>query len=267
MPRKPSGWTLPLAAFPASFRDDVQAWLARLAGRDSLAEDGPDRPLRAASVQTRPMEIRMAASALVLAGTPVEQIRGLADLVQPEPFRAVLRQLLERYGRPTPGLHHLGVALKAVAQHHAKLPQKEMDQLRKLCRLVQVRHTGLTRKNRDRLRPFDDPVLRDRLVTLPAELMRRADRPGHHPRKAALDAQRAAALEILLMAPLRMANLAALRLGTHVLFSGRGRDERAVLVVPAEEVKNGVDLEFPLPPESARLIRRYADRFLPTLAA
>ena len=269
LPRKPGlSWTLPLDRFSASFQDDVEVYLARRAGAEPLDEDSPDRPLRPLSLHTRRMQIRTAASALVLAGTPVEAITSLADLLRPAAFRAILKQLRTRHGNKTTlGVYQLATALMPVARYHAKLTEAELDQLGALTRQVRVRNRrGLTPKNRDRLRPFDDPSVCDRLLTLPQELMRRADDAGRHPREAALDAQRAVALEILLMAPLRMRNLVGLRLGVHVLFSGTGPDEQVVLVIPEEEVKNSVALEFPLPSESARLIRRYVDRFLPRLA-
>ena len=77
-------------------------------------------------------------------------------------------------------------------------------------------------------------------------------------------AQTAVAIEILLMAPIRISNLTGLRLGQHVLLNPAD-DQQVTLVVSEEETKNGVSLEFPLPPESGRLIRCYIERFLPRL--
>ena len=95
---------------------------------------------------------------------------------------------------------------------------------------------------------FDDPKHRDRLLTLPHELMRRASCRGRHPRRAALDAQLAVAIEILLMAPIRISNLCGLRLGRHVIVSGDLRDEAMTIVLSEDETKNNEPLEYPLPP-------------------
>ena len=81
LPRKKGSWTLPWEQFTPAFRDDVDAWIDRLAGRDLLAEDGPPRPLRPVTLQGRRWHVRMAASALVHAGIEVENIKGLSDLV------------------------------------------------------------------------------------------------------------------------------------------------------------------------------------------
>jgi integrase len=74
------------------------------------------------------------------------------------------------------------------------------------------------------------------------------------------------ALEISQMVPLRVANLAALEVGKHLVFVGAGRQEHAVIALPSQIVKNDTDLEYPLPPESTRLIRRYVGTFPPLIA-
>jgi integrase len=67
------------------------------------------------------------------------------------------------------------------------------------------------------------------------------------------------------MAPLRAANLVSLEIGRTLIFVGKGRQEYAVIAVPEAEVKNELALEYPLPPESTALIKRYITTFLPRL--
>lgn len=155
--------------------------------------------------------------------------------------------------------------MKSIARHHCKLDDRDLDDLRKICRKVRVKQRGLTSKNRERLRPFTDPDTRDRLLLLPQRLMKEACR-GEPGKGSALTAQMAVLLEIGLMAPMRAANLASLEIGRSLVFLGRGRQEHAVVTLPEEEVKNEVALDYPLLPESTKLVRLYVDRFLPLLA-
>ena len=55
------------------------------------------------------------------------------------------------------------------------------------------------------------------------------------------------------MAPIRSKNLVSLDIDRHLRPAGR----KLMLTIPADEVKNGVDLDFELPDQSANLIRWY----------
>ena len=206
-------WTLEWHRFTPAFCHDVDACLERLAGVDPLDEDGPDKPLRPVTLKWRRFQIRMAASSLVAAGVPVEAIQSLEDVVRPEPFRRLIRNLVARYGGKTANIYGLATALKSIARHHCKLDDDEVDALRSICRRVLVKQRGLSPKNRDRLRPFTDPATRDRLLLLPQQLMREASRAKDPDRRDAMTAQMAVALEIGQMAPLRAANLVSLEIG------------------------------------------------------
>jgi integrase len=135
-----------------------------------------------------------------------------------------------------------------------------------MCRRVLVKRRGMTPKNKNRLAPFADPDTRDRFLLLPAELMRSAEREARSPRQAAVLAQMAVVLEIAQMAPMRARNLAALELNRHLTFVGHGRHEYALIAIPEEETKNELALDYPLSPESTRLIRRYIEHYLPVLS-
>ena len=167
-------WTLDWSRFTPEFCRDVDMCIERLAGTDPLDEDGPDKPLRPSTLKWRRFQIRMAASSLVAAGVAVEEIKSLADLVRPERFRMLLRNLLARYGKKTGNIYGLATALKSIARHHCKLDDDEMDSLRRICGKVRYKQSGLTQKSRDRLRPFTDPDTRDRLLLLPQQLMQEA---------------------------------------------------------------------------------------------
>ncbi len=73
------------------------------------------------------------------------------------------------------------------------------------------------------------------------------------------------AIEIPLHAPIRIQNLHTIRLDTHYKIYGRGLKARVVLEFPAE-VKNEVDLSYPLPASTAAMIDRFCQRLWPLLA-
>ena len=64
--------------------------------------------------------------------------------------------------------------------------------------------------------------------------------------------------------PIREANLAALRFGIHILLSSkRGTEGR--LYIPAENTKNGVIIDRPIPVDLAELLRTYQNDVIPLL--
>ncbi|WP_048861566.1 site-specific integrase, partial [Acidisphaera rubrifaciens] len=89
----------------------------------------------------------------------------------------------------------------------------------------------------------------------------RAGTPTH---ATALDLQAALAIELLIMAPIRMANLSGLRCGVHLL---RGRDGGVTLALAGHEVKNRMPFEVRLPDDTARLLDLYEAHYRPLLNA
>ena len=94
---------------PESFRNHAEAYLAMRANPDAFDErpNAPVRPLAAATIQQQKTHLRLAASVLVEGGVPLEQIASLANLVEPERFKMVLRHYHERAGRTAECLRHL----------------------------------------------------------------------------------------------------------------------------------------------------------------
>jgi integrase len=82
--------------------------------------------------------------------------------------------------------------------------------------------------------------------------------------RAAVTAQLAVAIAILTAAPVRLANLTAIQLGTNLIKPG-GLGSNYWLVFPDYDVKNRVRLEFPLEQYLTRLIDEYVHDFRPDL--
>lgn len=70
-------------------------------------------------------------------------------------------------------------------------------------------------------------------------------------------------IELLLVAPMRVGNLASLDLERHFMRAGR-RGCRSIHI-PKQEVKNTVALNFPLPEDTTRLIEVYLRTHRPVL--
>jgi integrase len=64
------------------------------------------------------------------------------------------------------------------------------------------------------------------------------------------------------MVPMRIKNMVALRIGTHILIDRRGK---MTLVVPNGEVKNRVGLDVKLPAVSAELLDLYLSHYRPLM--
>ena len=250
-------------AFPVSFQADVDRWLHRLSGHDLLANDAPDRPLSPATVKHRRHQLRALASTCCHAGLSVDQLVDLGVLAEPATLRLGLRWLLDRNGGQTSGaIHGIATAVKAIARHHVGVDATTLDEIRDICRKLDPGATGLTEKNRSRLRQFDDPRNVALLLGLPEQLMREAQSRSGSPRSA-LKAQTAVAVALLLMAPIRLRNLAAIDLDRHIC---RDRGAETFLVIDRVEVKNRQDIEIPLPASTVALLDSYVAQFLPVLA-
>src|SRR5229473_3492009 len=90
-------------------------------------------------------------------------------------------------------------------------------------------------------------------------------RNGEIPKLFTIDlAGRFLAIAISTFAPVRLANLTAIKLGFNLIKPG-GPNSNYWLVFPRYDVKNRVKLEYPLEPHITRLIDEYVHDFRPTL--
>lgn len=261
-PTRKDLYSLPWEAFPASLKQDVDAWLRRLAGLD-FAEDGPIRPARPATLITREYQLRASASALVCSGRDPATVRSLADLIGVEAYTAILRFMRARAGeRNTSALHERATMLKSVAQHWVGTDEATLTTMRRIAARLRPQQSGMTQKNRVALRALEDDDAVQRLLSLPGRLMDEADRRKPNPRMAAVKAQLAVAIEFLIFMPVRRQNLCAIDIDKHLVRVGR----KLHLVFRADEVKNRENLEFEVPEASQRLLDRYLERHRRLLA-
>ena len=293
-PRLPGSGTAP----PASSRAGRGGrWRCRTAATASACRRGPSRPPSsptstpgrrgwpARTSSTRPGRPSRCARrrsgtpatrswppprpACAPAATPAE-LRGLADLVEPERLKRGLEFLLERYGgESTAALGELAATLVNVARHWVRLDAARAQEARADARQAAPAGAGPDREEPGPARPVRRPARPAR----PARAARQAPAPGGGrgrpgqgrpagPDRAAgaAAAPGAAAHAQPAGAPPRPPP------GAPAGPAGQGR-RTARLVVPEDETKNGEPLEFPLPPELVRALDLYLDRHRATWCA
>ena len=151
-----------------------------------------------------------------------------------------------------------------IAKYWVKAPPEQIAALQAIRRQVDPKNTGMTERNRARLRQFDDPENLRRLINLPETIRRSMPRTGPLSYADAIRVQSALAIGILLVAPMRMKNLASLHLGRHVIRTRPGGVRH--IVIPPEEVKNRRALSFEIPDVLGELLDFYLARCRPILS-
>ncbi|MBV9783696.1 MAG: site-specific integrase, partial [Acidisphaera sp.] len=259
-------YILPWAAFPASLLADVEAYHHHLAGPD-LLEERDFQPLKPASLQTSLYRLRAYLAALVHRGRDPQTLQQLGDVVPVAVVTDGLRFFRDRDPDGwTSRAYDIACMITPMARHWVKVEPDHLKSLQGLCRRLKPRRQGMTQKNRERLRQFDDPATVAAFVSLAprlvAEVTKAARVTKRLPTRAeALIVQTAVAHELLLMVPIRLKNLAHLDLDRHLIRTGTPTQ----LSIPDGEVKNGMGMEAILPAETAGLLDLYIERYRPLL--
>ena len=264
--RKREPWTIPLEQFPASFLADVDKWCDRLALKDLFDEDAPIRPCEPATIKHRRFQIRMMASAIVRSGVSISDVTSLAFVVELDNFKRGLQFMLDRQdGAVMEANFTLASGIKAIAKHHVKITDEHLKQLQRICSKLDQKADRYRKRNMERLAQFEDRRNIALLLGLPARLSRLSEKPGPKPRSAALLFQTAAAIEILILCPMRIRNLANLDTDRHLRWIKERRSLRLIIDIPADEVKNDKPLRYELNGAAAEFVRDYIDRTRPSL--
>jgi integrase len=227
---------------------------------DLLSEDGPIKPLRPASIKVYRYALRQLVAGLVDKGWPLDSINSLSVIVEPKAAEAALRFFIDRNkGNTSTMISRLAHVLVLVAETAVHPGAEDIDRLKRFRKQLIDRHYGMRPKPKNALRPFTDTANIEKILMLPQRIHARLRRKQKPTLADARLMQVALALELLLMRPIRRKNLVELRLDRHVIRSGR----QTFIVIPSDEVKNSVDLDYPIPPESAVLLDFYVKRLLP----
>jgi site-specific recombinase XerD len=259
-----NGISFPLSNFAASFGEDLDAYVRVMAGEDLLAPNTPTKPRSYSTLKIHRHRLQALASALVHTGFPIERVTSLAVVVEPENARDALTFYYKRLGGKTAGLFETASTLVVAAQLYVGLPEAQMRELRDILERLKCRQRGMTDKNKERIRQFHDHRNQMKFLNLTNKLVALSHKASN-PQKAARLFQTAVLHEIELNAPLRLGNLVNLNVDTHISFSGKGRRRRALLSIPAAEVKNRQALEFELSLPLTDLLELYIAKYRPLL--
>jgi integrase len=255
-----------LAEFPQGLQDDIDAHCQRIAKRHKSVSGRIFRPCKQSTIDTRRREIIAAVRTGVAAGIPLEDLGSLRDLLHPDRVEIILDYYWEKNGeKPTQYTIDLASKLLALARS-ADLAEAEIERLDEIrIALEQYRSTGLTEKNRRLIRQIAQSDVWREVVRLPQRLMAEARSSAKtKPYRAAVTAQLAIAILILVRAPVRIQNLAAIRIGLNLVRPG-GPDAPYMLVFPDYDVKNSVPLEFAFDEATTALIDEYIFQHRPHL--
>ena len=260
---RPVNASLAWGDFVPAFREDTDAYLSWLGGENLLAEDERVSACKPSTVERRREYLRLAASMAIREGVPLDGLTTLRDLIVPDTVKRILEGYLRSSNQePSTFVIDLAERLRAIAKGWVHLPEKDVQVLDGYCRkLGKHRKTGLTEKNRAVVRRLRDPETRRRFLILPRRLVDRAIAEHGALHNAAVTMQIGLAIQILQVAPMRVANLAALEIGVNVIPVGN----HFHLVIPDHDVKNGVALEYPLPEPVSDMLAFYLSTFRPRL--
>ncbi len=253
--------------FPEGLRADVERYLGGLT-RVRRGRGGQRiRPLKPSTIRTRRAELQAAARMAVKTGVPVESLNSLAALLAPDVAEKVVDAYWSRNGE-IPKLFTIDLAGRflAIAKETKCLDEAACERLDEMWQeLEQHREGGLTDKNFALIQQVLTTGVWSRVVKLPLAMMATArSQQANQPVRAAVTAELAVAIAISTFAPVRLANLTAIKLGFNLIKPG-GPNSNYWLVFPRYDVKNRVKLEYPLEPHITRLIDEYVHDFRPTL--
>lgn len=257
--------TLPFSSFPASFQSEVEEHLAWLSSKDLFAKYPAPRIYRPETVRMRRDNIRFAASAFVRRGHSVRELNSLADLVEPWRVKEFLRHYIDQdTGQVRVIARRIAQAVVSIARDWLRVDETLLDDLRRIRYQLGPNRGTLNQKSRAALRQFDDRRNCRLLFDLPWRLKEDAYRRDNGTLRPAVTMQLAVA-QILIEAPIRLKNLAALSFENN-LIRPEGNRGALHLVVHEDESKNGARLDFELSNELSDLIEEYNKGFRRRLA-
>jgi hypothetical protein len=253
--------------FPQGLRTDIEAYLAglKLIRRNKAGQR--IRPCKPATITTRRRELVAAVRMAVKVGIPLASLTSLGALVHPDVAEKILDAYWCKDGE-VPATYTVNLVGRFVALAHSIGGIAE-DDLRWLedarFELEEHRADGMTPKNLALIRCVLTDNVWSRVTNLPEQLLRQARLEQRHaPTRAAVLAQIAVAVAILTVAPIRLDNLASIRLGENLIKPG-GPESNYFLSFDKHDVKNRVPLQFKLDEIVTKTINEYVHDFRPTL--
>jgi len=252
--------------FPQGLRDDIDAYCERIGKRHKMVSGRVFPACKPSTIKTRRRELIAAVRTAVAAGLELEELKSLRDLLRPDRVEIIIDCYWKKNGE-TPALYTIDLASKLLAlarsENLAEVDIERLDEIR--VAVDEYRSTGFTEKNRKLIRQIAQSDVWREVVRLPQKLMAEARiNAKAKPYRAAVTAQLAIAILILIRAPIRMQNLASIRMDINLVRPGGPRTPY-MLVFPDYDVKNKVPLEFAFDEATTTLIDEYIYHHRPHL--
>jgi integrase len=273
----------PFSAYSVSLQNEIAAIVRWTEGKKGPFDAGARKPLKPATIKLRLACIRLLLAHHVSLGNDLQSVTSLRDLLSKKIMQPILQSIWElgqtrrqrvpeakreRSPNGTNGqTDATGVALLMLAQYFMLAPDglEDIKWLAKQMRKPPMK--AMSRKNRERIDQFLDPVKRGLLLNLPGTLMAEAmELRERQPAEAARRARTAIFFAIELRIPLRMKNLHTCRFGHNLRFAAAGSPV-ATLSFQGHEMKNGQEIEFSIGSRVYQLLQTYIERFLPWFTA
>jgi integrase len=253
--------------FPQGLRTDIEGYLTGLTRIRRNKAGERRQPCKSSTITTRKRELVAAVRMAVKVGVPIASLTSLSALVHPDVAEKILDGYCRKDGE-VPTTYTINLSCRFVALAHAIGGLVE-DVFRRLedarFALEQHREDGMTPKNLALIRLVLTDGVWSRVADLPEQLMQQGrSKRRHAPVRAAVLAQIAVAVAILSVAPVRLGNLASIRLGENLIKPG-GPSSNFWLIFPKYDVKNRVRLQFKLDEMVTAIINEYVHDFRPAL--
>jgi integrase len=255
----PRRYSLDWAAFSPLFYDDVEAFLSAKTKSNWFSSDYA-RPVRPRTIEGRRRMLRQLASALVLTGFRIEDLTDLNVLTEPRNASAALEWHLQRRGARTEGIENLARLLLTISRVWTKNKVSE-EELKAMVSDLHVPHAGMTERNEEKLRQFDVERNTEALLLLPTKVYRHVGKSEKATFLQATGLMYALAVQILIVAPIRLENLHKLNLSTQIREVRNGRRVQRRIVLAPETTKTSRAYEAPLPEEINWMMDAWLSRY------
>ena len=256
-----------LTNMPEGLRNDINRYLQLIRRRHRSADGRTMRGCAEVTIAMRRRELDAVIRRAVACGIPLGTMTSLAELVRPATAALILEAYWEQHGdKPSAFAIELASRFVAMAQLMALLTPPELEELKQIRSTLEThRQRGLTDKNRAVVRAVLGSNIWQKVVDLPARILAEVSRrKATAPQRAAVEASLAIAIRILAVAPIRIKNLASIRIHQH-LVRPDGPGTSYVLWFSDHEVKNRETLEIPLDPATSKMIDDYIINHRPAL--
>ena len=246
-------------AFPKTLKEEFDAFLATKTQDDILGEVAR-KPLRASSAQCYTYAFRQYLAKLVSLGIDPGNLRSIIDALDLRLIKPGIRAFIDAGKRKSnAAAHNLAMLLRTLAVwSHAS--DEVRERLAAYCRRLKPEF-AMSSTMQARMRVLEDPDLLRSVALLPLKILARSSPLSAYRR--AKEVRAAVMVEVMLVAPMRIGNLAGLDLERHLARAGR-HGARSIHI-PKDEVKNSVDLDYPLPDATSRLLEVYLEVHRPLL--